>query len=611
MYKYLLLIVFLYCGFVKAQINLVPNPGFENYALCPVAYSGVEYNTNTFVENWIRPTGGSSDYFNECATLASYVDIPANYFMNYQPARTGVAYAGGYAFYQSFHYREYIQVELIEPMIAEECYYVEYYTAPAETVDGFLGSVATDRIGLYISVERPLGGGELDYETLELEPQIFNPLGSFITDTLGWIKVSGVYIAEGGEEWITIGNFFNDGETEYIEFVGSVANAYSYYVYDDFLVTPLTAINVLHDSILCAGETLTLSMYEGGISYLWNTGDTSASISVNETGNYSVIAEYSCGVFYDSAYVVFNIDSNYTSEDYQEICYTELPYIIEGSPIYTVYIWDTGDTTQNITITSEGTYILHAYGGCSSFTDTFTISVFEFVPDAIGLDDTLLICEVNGNAELNGPDGFDNYSWNSGETTQSITVNTDGNYTLTYSKDCDTYSHTFTVISDPYLLTEFNLLEEILLCTLLEPFVILDAGAVLPNYYWNTGETMQTIQVNTPGIYTVSSTTLCTEKTASINVISCEVMTVPNAFSPNDDGINDWFTVLCEPCSDFISLSIYDRWGNLLFETHDYTLGWNGKHNYNDSEMGSYTYLLRYAEDGIEKVKSGSFTLVR
>lgn len=51
--------------------------------------------------------------------------------------------------------------------------------------------------------------------------------------------------------------------------------------------------------------------------------------------------------------------------------------------------------------------------------------------------------------------------------------------------------------------------------------------------------------------------------------------------------------------------------GKFAFETHDYTLGWNGKHNYNDSEMGSYTYLLRYAEDGIEKVKSGSFTLVR
>lgn len=605
-----LLISSLYFSLV-AQINLVPNPGFEDYSMCPVSFSGIEYYSDTYVDNWLRPTGGSSDYFNECASAASYVDVPTSYFMLYQPAHGGAAYAGGYVWYESFFYREYIQVELIEPMVAGECYYVEFYTAPAETEDVFLGSITTDRIGLYISEDRPTEDPDFYYESLDVEPQIINPVGVFITDTASWTKISGVYVAEGDEQWITIGNFYTDDETELFDFLDHDGSSFAYFIYDDFLVAPLTAIDVLQDSILCAGDTYTLEMYDGASSYLWNTGDTTQSISVSETGEYSVIVEYACGIFYDTATVYFNIDSNYTSEYFAEICYTDLPYTISGSDLYTIYNWNTGDTTQSINITESGEYILSAYGGCSSYTDTFDIVVIDLVPEAMDLEDTLLICEVNGTAALTGPDDFDNYNWSTSETTQEIVVSADGNYTLTYSKDCDTYTHTFTVISDPYLLTEFNLPDNVLLCTLVEPSVILSAGADLPNYLWSTGETTSSIQVNTPGVYTVSSTTLCTEKTGSVAVESCLVMTVPNAFTPNADGINDVFAALCEPCSNFLSLTIYNRWGELIFESTDFSVGWDGKYGSDDAELGSYTYVLRYLENGTEQMRSGGVILIR
>jgi hypothetical protein len=74
-----------------------------------------------------------------------------------------------------------------------------------------------------------------------VEPQIYNPIGFYITDTLNWTKISGIYTAEGGEEWITIGNFFNDDETTAIEFLGGEGSIVSYYALDDVSIQSLSS----------------------------------------------------------------------------------------------------------------------------------------------------------------------------------------------------------------------------------------------------------------------------------------------------------------------------------------------------------------------------------
>ncbi len=551
---------------VSAQTDLVPNGNFENYVSCPVGFSCIEESTFTWIENWLRPTAATSDYFHECATDFSSVSIPNNYFFNYQLAHSGIAYGGFYVYLDLFLYREYLQVELTEPMEADACYYVEFWVAPAEQADVFGTPFVIDEIGLHIAEGRITVDDVFDYSPLDVVPQIVSPDGFFIADTLNWTKVSGIYVAEGGEDWVTIGNFQSDEDTEGED--GPAGSGFAYYALDDVSILSLEAIDILPDTILCAGEVVTLEPPAGADAYIWNTGDTSATLEVFETGIYIVEMQFPCGSYFDTAEIVFTIDSVTLSATFFEVCYNAFPFELEGSALYEVYSWSTGETSPSIEVEGPGTYVLTAFGGCSSFIDTFTIAAIEQVPDE-SLPDTVLICEAFGTAVIYAPLFFDYYLWSSGEITSSVTVGGTGNYTVDYGNSCDAYSHTYTVITDPYLDLNLSLPEQAQVCPFGSPVVVLNATNGFPSYQWSTGASSPAIEVSEPGVYTVEVATFCRTLVDSTLVTTCEVMSVPNAFSPNNDGINDLFSVICNPCDRFSGLFIYNRWGELVFETND------------------------------------------
>lgn len=604
MMRYLLLCVLLVSVQLQAQINLAPNPSFEEYGLCPAFYSAVETYADTYVTDWYGPSEGSSDYMNAC-DASEVVGVPTSIFDIYQPARTGDAYVGFWSYLISGNYREYVQAELIEPMVADGCYYVEFYVSPATQSDFSFDNWTCDCIGMYISEERPF------YSLIDYTPQITTTPGAFYTDTVGWTKISGIYIAEGGEEWISIGNFSDDDETEVFDFLDEGASPYVYMFADDVLVTELTDLDFLNDTTVCAGEVVELSLPEGAGTYLWNTGDTTASISVIVTGTYTVELTTACGVFTDSAYIYFSVDDPLISTTTSSICHQELPYTIIPGSDYDTQIWNTGDTTTNLTITEEGVYVLTGYADCQSYVDSFIVDVIEQVPNPSPLPDDSLVCAEGWLLELQAAAGFDSYEWSNGDNTASVSITEPGTYWVTYSSVCDTYTDTIEVFEDAYFSVYPNLGNDTILCSILSEQLVLDAQADLPNYLWNTGETTATIVVATPGLYWVTSTTECLERSDTILVTSCSFIDVPNAFTPNGDGINDWLTVLCSDCEAFQSLVIYNRWGEQVFETNDYNIGWDGNWNNESQPLGSYAFVLSYFDGGVLSYKKGHITLVR
>jgi hypothetical protein len=204
--------------FCKAQ-NLVPNPSFETYTLCP--------NTDGQILSaapWTAATATcSSDYFNTCS---------ANYGSNnpfaFQLPRTGNAYAGLYFYIGNL--REYLQVQLTIPLVQNKTYYVEFFvsfykiaafTTPCNNIAANLSSAQPYTANL----------GELQ----PLTPHILNIGNPIISDTLNWVKVSGCYLAQGGEEYLTIGNFFDNLNT-----VTTNSNNIAYYFVDDVSVFEIT-----------------------------------------------------------------------------------------------------------------------------------------------------------------------------------------------------------------------------------------------------------------------------------------------------------------------------------------------------------------------------------
>ncbi len=86
---------------------------------------------------------------------------------------------------------------------------------------------------------------------------------------------------------------------------------------------------------------------------------------------------------------------------------------------------------------------------------------------------------------------------------------------------------------------------------------------------------------------------------------------IPNAFSPNDDGINDRLTFHGKWVLEF-HLSIYSRWGEKVFETHDINDSWDGRYNGNWCQPGVYTYYCRIrCEAGFDNLLKGDITLIR
>lgn len=86
---------------------------------------------------------------------------------------------------------------------------------------------------------------------------------------------------------------------------------------------------------------------------------------------------------------------------------------------------------------------------------------------------------------------------------------------------------------------------------------------------------------------------------------------IPNAFSPNGDGMNDLFTVT-EGIYNNFQMLIYNRWGTLVYQTNDPILGWNGTYEGADAPTGSYSYRITFQNvDSSITNRSGTFVLIR
>ncbi|HMM12510.1 MAG TPA: gliding motility-associated C-terminal domain-containing protein, partial [Bacteroidales bacterium] len=101
-------------------------------------------------------------------------------------------------------------------------------------------------------------------------------------------------------------------------------------------------------------------------------------------------------------------------------------------------------------------------------------------------------------------------------------------------------------------------------------------------------------------------------------LLPCDMdIPIPNAFRPTSNIIeNQTFKPVFGPVVPLTyHLQIYNRWGNLVFETRDYRQGWDGRYNGGDAPSGAYVWVLRYTNEGeaapVEKTLKGTVTLVR
>ena len=198
-------------AFSQVPDNMVYNPSFEEHRDCPQRIEALGVMQE--VDAWWQPTAGSSDYFNACG--GRECSVPRNK-LGSQKARSGEAYCGIYC--SRDQYREYLQTRLKSPLVAGKRYKVSFWVSLSEKsphAATTLGALFTKEC-----IEDSTLGIVMNRETIDLgdqgtqsiavlfEPQVVNPRERSLTDTKEWMEISGEFTAEGGEEFLTLGNFF-------------------------------------------------------------------------------------------------------------------------------------------------------------------------------------------------------------------------------------------------------------------------------------------------------------------------------------------------------------------------------------------------------------------
>lgn len=379
--------------------------------------------------------------------------------------------------------------------------------------------------------------------------------------------------------------------------------------------------------LLCFGDSngvATAPASIGGISpfnYLWlPSGNTNQSLSGLQAGTYAVVISDSINCVNTATVIIsqpnilsattfstsvcsgnnLSLSAGATGGTQQYNFQWSPSAGISSSTGSSVIFNSTNNTIYTITVTDAN--------GC---TDTTHININIFaVPQAIITGDSL-IC-FGENAILSAAGGG-TYSWNNGATDISINVNPimNTNYTLTvFANGCS--DSTQFLVSLLSLNTNAGA----------DVTIIKGANTTLQatgggTYLWNNGETTSSIVV-TPTI----TTSYCVYATNNIGCHDtdcvmitvedpCGFILVPNAFSPNEDGQNDLLTLI-GTCVEELKFTIFDRWGETVFETKDISISWDGKYKSSQLNTAVFFYSL-YAtlHNGEEISKYGNINLIK
>ena len=208
------------------EANIVPNPSFEEYASTPIGWFYRGEHFSQVMRYWSSPTAASPDAF------GGKVRVPDHWGdkgFGDQFAHSGESMVGITVFGCDDgkpHCREYVQVQLLEPLVPQQEYYVEFWTVH------LLRSLQTNNLGVYFSNEKI--NIRVD-EPIYLMPDFHTPQ-VVKADNHKWTKISGRFTAKSNADYILIGNFFPDSLTLQELPAADDPLRFAYYYIDDVLL---------------------------------------------------------------------------------------------------------------------------------------------------------------------------------------------------------------------------------------------------------------------------------------------------------------------------------------------------------------------------------------
>ncbi|MEP7256188.1 MAG: gliding motility-associated C-terminal domain-containing protein [Ferruginibacter sp.] len=390
---------------------------------------------------------------------------------------------------------------------------------------------------------------------------------------------------------------------------------------DSIIVTPHApiAISVGSDRQKCNNDTLQITASSGFLNYSWSPNYninslTSQSVIVNPSvdTSYFVAAEKTTGCFaFDTVNIKVNHSATINLGNDTSIC-TGQSLILNAGSGFISYLWNNGNITSQITVNATGFYSVTAtdFQGCKS-KDTLTILNVFALPLVI-LDHNTELC--TGTIKTLDAGSFTNYLWQDGSTTRTFLVQGIGTYYVSVTdingcKGSDT-TKINTILPLPY---DFLPLDTTI-CN--KETITLQALQNFSSYLWSTNNTSPYINITQPGTYwlQVRDNKNCIGRDSiTIQIKQCfKGIYVPNSFTPNGDTKNDKLRALVFGNLVKFEFSIYNRYGQLVFQSKDINEGWDGTIRGVKQNPGTYVWVCRYEFiERFENIETGTSILIR
>ncbi len=273
--------LFIFSLYTYAQ-NLIPDPGFEihNEDCAPAPGLTYWYNPNLSTpDSWCYPSVPCGSILTDA--LMEELQILSPYEGN---CVAGLFVAS--PTWSSMQTREYLATELVEPLISGLEYNINF-----RLFRHIIYDAAIDKIGIHFSAEQPF------YETHEMlpvEPQV--ELDTLITTTDEWVSVSRTYVAQGGERFLTVGNFRGHDEMNY-QLMGLSWKKFqhSYYFFDDMRLTPLESYaheNSIGNPFMWNGNRLVCQVNERSVCAVYDISGRLVEEALLMAGSTQLNLEY-------------------------------------------------------------------------------------------------------------------------------------------------------------------------------------------------------------------------------------------------------------------------------------------------------------------------------
>lgn len=280
------------------------------------------------------------------------------------------------------------------------------------------------------------------------------------------------------------------------------------------LTTPPSCLIEGNSGPLCLGQSTQLCAPLGvGYTYLWSNGSTSRCITVNATGNYSVVVSKNGSHATCNKEVTVSSVSCCPISGSNSICEGGSTSLCGPSGTGYTYLWSNGSTSRCITVNAAGTYSLKVTKSGSSTTCSKTVNVTAPV---CGISGSSTIC-TGGSTSLCAPSGTGyTYLWSTGATTRCITVSAAGTSTVTVTKDgcSSTCSRTVNVSTPSSTISGTN-------NTICEgsSTTICGPSGYGYTYLWSAGATSRCLSVKATGNYSLTVTAFGCSSTSTKRVI--------------------------------------------------------------------------------------------